>query len=253
MPCLILSLVIDLSPQVPLTSLVSKNVGPHTTEWSAINPQGLRGCEDDPLCSPAQTNITENKHTTQNIILPHEVAVISVDACRVPQRMSLLHFPPELMTRILLCLSPLDIISCGRTCRMLYDLCNHSKLRYLVQMERCAVRDDMDPGLSYPERLHILEKREEAWAMLDFRRSIKVAIPPNPSSRYEFTGGTFLLGTTLDCDSGDPTVGCSYVTLPSLSDPHDQNLEWKGCSIETEILDFGLAVAEHDLIAAVTA
>ena len=253
-PCLTSSLVVDLVPQVPLTSLVSENVDPYCpTEWSAINPQGLRGCEDDPPRTLAQASITENKHTTQNVILPHEVAVISVDACQVPQPMSLLHFPPELMTRILLYLSPLDIISCGRTCRVLYDLRNDSKLRYLVQMERCAVRDNMNPGLSYPERLHILEKREEAWATLDFRRSVKVSIPPNPSSRYEFTGGTFLLGTTPDCDSGDSTVGFSYVTLPSLSDSQDQNLEWKACSIETEILDFGLAVDEHDLIAAVTA
>jgi hypothetical protein len=136
---------------------------------------------------------------------------------------------------------------------MLYDLCKDSKLRYIVQMERCAVRDDMNPGLSYPERLLLLEKREEAWAMLDFRRSVKVSIPPNPSSRYEFTGGTFLLGTTLDCGSGDPTVGCSYVILPSLSDSQRQNLEWKVCSIGTVVLDFGLAVGEHDLIAALTA
>jgi len=167
--------------------------------------------------------------------------------------MSLLHFPPELMARILLYLSPLDIISCRRTCRILYDLCNDSTLRYLVQMERCAVSDDMSPGLSYPERLHILEKREEAWAMLDFRRSVEVFIPFNPSSQYDFTGGTFLLGTALDCESRHLTIGYSCIPLPSLSDPQDQNLEWKGCSLETEILDVGLAVEEHDLIAAVTA
>ena len=167
--------------------------------------------------------------------------------------MSLLHFPPELMARILLYLSPLDIISCGRTCRILYDLCNDSTLRYLVQMERCAVSDDMSPGLSYPERLHILEKREEAWAMLDFRRSVEVLIPFNPSRHYDFTGGTFLLGTGLDCESRRLTVGYSCTTLPSLSDPQDQNLEWKGYSLETEILGIGLAVEEHNLIAAVTA
>jgi len=167
--------------------------------------------------------------------------------------MSLLHFPPELMTRVLLCLSPLDIISCGRTCRILYDLCNDSTLRYLVQMERCAVSDDMSPGLSYPERLHILEKREEAWAMLDFRRSVEVFIPFNPSGYYDFTGGMFLLGMGHDCESRRLTVGYSCITLPSLADPQDQNLEWKGYSLETQILIVGPAVEEHDLIAAVTA
>jgi hypothetical protein len=64
MLCLTLSLVTDLAPQVPLTSLVSEGVSPHyTTERSAINPQSLRSCEDDPLSSLAQTNITEDQHT----------------------------------------------------------------------------------------------------------------------------------------------------------------------------------------------
>jgi len=254
MSCLTFSLVTYLAPQFPLTSPVSKTLGPHyTTEWSAINPQGLQGCKGDPLCSLAQADITGNRHTTQNFLPSHEAAVISADTRQVTQPMSLLHFPPELMTRILLYLSPLDIISCGRTCRILYDLCNDSALRYLVQTERCAVSDDLSPGLSYPERLHILEKREEAWAMLDFRRSVKVFIPFNPSSQYDFTGGTFLLGTRLHCESPYLTVGYSCISLPSLSDPQDQNLEWKECSLETQILDVGLAVGEHDLIAAVTA
>jgi len=166
--------------------------------------------------------------------------------------MSLLQFPPELMTRILLYLSPLDIISCGRTCRMLYNLCSDSILRYLVQMERCAVCDDLSPGLSYPERLRILEKREEAWMMLEFRKSVSIPIPFIPTTQHEFTGGALLLGTAPNAWSRRPTVGHSYVTLPSLSESQDQKLDWKAYNLETEILDVGLAVHDHDLIAALT-
>jgi len=167
--------------------------------------------------------------------------------------MSLFHIPPELMTRILLYISPHDIISCARTCRTLYDMCSVPLLRYLVQMERCAVSDDMRPGLGYLDRLQILEKREEAWAMLDFRRSVQVSVPFKSTGLYEFTGGAFLLGTTLNDVSHGPMVGYSYITLPSFSDIQDQKLEWNGLNLETQILDVGLAVHEHNLIAALTA
>jgi len=221
-----------------------------------MNPQSLQGQEDDPPSSLAPADISwhTGKYSFQNATAPHKIAVISDNAAQTPRSVSLLHIPPELVTRILLYLSPHDIILCGRTCRMLYDLCICPALRYLVQMERCAVSDDMRPGLGYIERLRILEDREEAWATLDFRRSVQVPVPFNSTSIYDFTGGALLLGTTLNPESRGDTVGYSYVTLPSVSDSDVQGekLEWKWCSLETKILDIGLAVHEHDLIAALT-
>ena len=166
---------------------------------------------------------------------------------------SLLHIPPELISSILLYLSVHDILSCRRTCRTLYDLCSDSHWRYLVQMERSAVIDDIRPGLCYPDRLGVLEKREEAWEVLDIRRSVQVSVPFESTGIYDFTGGAFLLGTRLYSASRRPTVGYSYLSLPSLSDAQDQKLEWKGLSLGIQILDVGLAVQEHDLIAALTA
>jgi len=155
-------------------------------------------------------------------------------------------------------LSPHDIISCGRTCRMLYDLCSCPALRYIIQMERCGVSDDMRPGLSYLERLRVLENREEAWATLDFCRSVQVPVPINSTSIYDITGGTLFLGKTLDTESRRDTVGYAYVTLPSLSDVQPatvqgEKLERKWCHLEMKILGVGYAVHEHDLIAALTA
>jgi len=193
----------------------------------------------------------KHKISSENARPLHRVAVISVSANQITRSISLLHIPPELLSRVLLHLSPHDIISCKRTCRMLYDMCNEPVLRYLVQMERCAVSDDMRPGLGYRERLRILEKREEAWAMLDFRRSEQVSVPFDATNLYDLTGGAFLQGTMLDCTSKRPT-GYTFVSLPSLLDPQDQKSEWKSISLETQILDVGLAVHEHDLIAILT-
>ena len=193
----------------------------------------------------------KHKISSENAIPPHQVAVISVSANQITRSISLLHIPPELLSRVLLHLSPHDIISCKRTCRMLYDMCNEPVLRYLVQMERCAVSDDMRPGLGYLERLRILEKREEAWTMLDFRRSEQVSVPFDATNLYDLTGGAFLQGKILDCASQRPT-GYAFVSLPSLLDAQDQKSEWKGLILETPIVDVGLAVHEHDLIAILT-
>jgi hypothetical protein len=138
---------------------------------------------------------------------------------------------------------------------MLYGLCSDSIFRYLLQMERGALTDDMNPGLSYHERLRILERREEAWAMLDFRRSVKVPIPFNPTHHWRFTGGALLIGTALalDDESCQHAIGHSYIALPSLSDAQDEKLEWKENYFGTEALQFELTVHEHDLIAVLIA
>ena len=136
---------------------------------------------------------------------------------------------------------------------MLHDPCGYPDLRYLVQMERCVVTDDLRPGLGFLERLRILENREGAWATLDFCRSVQVSVPFNSTSTYNFTGGALLLGTRPSHADDQSTVGYSHISLPSLSDSQDQKLEWKGFSLGTEILDFALAAHEVDLVAVLTA
>jgi len=121
-------------------------------------------------------------------------------------------------------------------------------------MERCGVNDDLRPGLCYPDRLRILERREKAWEMLDFRKPVQVCVPFDSTGIYDFTGGAFLLGTRLYSASRRPTIGYSYVSLPSFSEEEDpKEVEWMGLNLGIQILDVGLAVQEHDLIAALTA
>ena len=167
--------------------------------------------------------------------------------------LSLLDIPLEILVSIILYLSPHDIISCQKTCHKLYNVCHDSVLRYLVQMERSGVSDDLRPGISYPERLLLLQRREEAWENLDFRKYVQATVPFEPTGIHDFTGGAFLLGTKLHCTSRRTTIGYSYVTLPSLASAEDPKLKWQGLSMGIRILDVGLAVNEHDLIAVLTA
>ncbi|KAI9450185.1 hypothetical protein BJY52DRAFT_1175761 [Lactarius psammicola] len=167
--------------------------------------------------------------------------------------LTLLDIPPELIVSIILYLSPHDILSCQGTCRKLCDVCRDTTVRYIVEMERFGVSDDLRPGISYPERLLLLRRREEAWANLDFCKSVQVTVPFESTGIYDFTGGAFLLGTRFHSASRRTTIGYSYLTLPSLSSTEDQKLKWQGPSLGIQILDVGMAVHEHDLIAALTA
>ena len=135
----------------------------------------------------------------------------------------------------------------------MYNVCNDPYLRYLVQMERCGVTDDLRHGLCYSDRLRILERHEEAWAILDFRKAVRVHVPFDSTGMYDLTGGTLLLGTGMCATSRLPSVGYSYVCLPSLSVEQDRKLQWMERDIGIQILDVGLAVHEHDLIAILTA
>ena len=177
-------------------------MSPHSTNECLADTSRTLPNEEEPSVPPNPTRLGENmsvhRHPSQDIIPSHQAAVFSIDPLHVPPPISfkLLHIPPELIVRILRYLSPHDIISCGRTCRILRDLCKYPDLRYLVQMERCAVTDDMRPGLGYPERLRILENREKAWATLDFRKSVQVSVPFNSATTHGFTGGALLLGET---------------------------------------------------------
>ena len=227
----------------------------YPTQCPAINPHSLKGREDDSdrrgSLVTSQTKMSGHRYSTQNTT-PYQV--ISVDARSASRPISLLDFPPELITHTLLYLSPLDIISCQRTCRLLYDLCSNSTFRYVIKMERSAVSDDMSPGLSYPERLRMLEKREEAWATLNFHKSVNIPTPFNRSGgHWSFSGGVLLLGTGLEGEIHRRTVGYSYVNLPSLFDVQDQKFEWKWHNFESQVIDIELAVHEHDMIAALTA
>jgi len=79
--------------------------------------------------------------------------------------------------------------------------------------------------------------------MLDFRKLVQVCVPFDSTGIYDFTGGAFLLGRRLYSASRRPTVG----------EENQKEVQWMGLNLGIQILDVGLVVHEHDLIAALTA
>ncbi|KAF8344628.1 hypothetical protein F5887DRAFT_969911 [Amanita rubescens] len=154
--------------------------------------------------------------------------------------------PHELIEQILLKLDPKDIRNCKLISSQFNDfICSSIVLQYLLACQVAGVIDNPHSNLSYADRYDRLLKREKAWSSLQPVFTTTFDATNEPSSIYDLTAGTFLLG---DVNYRD----LHYCTLPSTPDDipqwitlnaHGPNRDWSG-----NIIDMGMAVYEHDLI-----
>lgn len=185
---------------------------------------------------------------------------------------SLFHLPTELLIRILSYLSHLALLQCRLTHPMLCRIIDDSVLlQYTLELAIAGLEDNPSPacGLVVGDRLRSLKAQERSWRNLDFGKTVTVGVRHKSSSIYDLTGGVFLLGETND-PSHHRTDALNLVRLPSVDDFHTsghdergegsstggrstQMLEsWSRIDIKSKLIDVGLAVQEHDLIAVVT-
>ena len=89
--------------------------------------------------------------------------------------------------------------------------------------------------------------------------SERTVIPLNhhPSGIYDLTGGVLLLGERQANQSAVGTDNVHTVKLQSAFDRHDDNKLssdslWQKIDVGRQVIDVGLAIQEHDLIAIVT-
>ncbi|KAF8334357.1 hypothetical protein F5887DRAFT_991429 [Amanita rubescens] len=154
--------------------------------------------------------------------------------------------PHELIEQILLKLDPKDIRNCKLISSEFNDfICSSIVLQYLLACQVAGVIDNPHCNLSYADRYDLLLKREKAWSSLQPVFTTTFDATNEPSSIYDLTAGTFLLG---DVNYRD----LHYCTLPSTPNDipqwntlnaHGPNRDWSG-----NIIDMGMAVYEHDLI-----
>lgn len=154
--------------------------------------------------------------------------------------------PPELIERIIYCISVLDSTALTRVCRYLRDSTVSSPLyRYKRKLYLSASQNNRNSELSIAERLDLLTRREDAWANMrpDFISIID--IPFTPGGLYDLSNGKYFLGDAS-------RLHLSYIELPKKKD--DPPPQWKNFDMHNgrEILDFAVAEDEHDLLAAVT-
>ncbi|KAL0948596.1 hypothetical protein HGRIS_011154 [Hohenbuehelia grisea] len=165
---------------------------------------------------------------------------------------SFLELPIELIIRILvLCEFP-AVLACQSTNRFLADVIKNSiELQYRRDAHiACADSDADGDGRAISERLIALRSRERAWRTFKYDFRERIQVPHVPSGIYDLTGGVLLFGDST-IDPHTVTTGLRYVLLPTAM---FQPTEWAKISMPPGrlIIDVGVCVYEHDLLAIVT-
>ncbi|KAG5638827.1 hypothetical protein H0H81_009800 [Sphagnurus paluster] len=155
----------------------------------------------------------------------------------------LLRLPLELIVRVFCYLDLIDLLRAKQVHPSLKtSIKSLPVLQYSVETQSAYVEDNQYCGLPTSERLRLLKNRQEAWSKcsIDFRRTIPVL--HEPSGIYDLMGGVYLLG-----DANHRTI--HYFMLPS-SD--EDEVKWEKIDISKPLVDMGLNIHEHDLIAVIT-
>ncbi|KAF9472446.1 hypothetical protein BDN70DRAFT_844484 [Pholiota conissans] len=155
----------------------------------------------------------------------------------------LLDLPTELVVQIFFNLPPLDLLSCQLSCKYLHNVVRDSiLLQYHMALIAAKASDNPCSTLPVSTKLAQLKEGDMAWAVLKPTSSVKIPVEHNPSGIYDLTGGVYLLGNSNRKD-------LHYIRLPSHA---DEKTEWNEIKVGRTIIDMGLCVYEHDLIAVVT-
>ncbi|KAF8955099.1 hypothetical protein BDZ97DRAFT_1927458 [Flammula alnicola] len=157
--------------------------------------------------------------------------------------MQLLNLPQELIVQILYELPPSDLRACQLTNKYLSTIIRESVvLQYNLTLTMAKPEDNPCSSLSTSENLRSLHFTEEAWAFLRPDFTTSVLVTRNQSGVYDLTGGVYLL-------SDMERTGLRYLKLPGME---GEDPTWKDVNTGKMIVDIGLCIYEHDLMAIVT-
>ena len=168
----------------------------------------------------------------------------------------LFHLPDELLVQIIGYLRAIDIIRVQQTClRLLSVVQSHAALQYEIELYATGMIDNPTSPLVVGDKLRCLRDKEAAWQQLDLSNPVTLPTKHNTSGIYDLTGGVLLLGERLRPDIQAGTDNVFTVDLRSVFDQHEEEARvklWKKISLCKQVIDVGLAIQEHDLIAIVT-
>ncbi|KII91517.1 hypothetical protein PLICRDRAFT_173354 [Plicaturopsis crispa FD-325 SS-3] len=166
---------------------------------------------------------------------------------------TLLSLPPELLVRIISLSTVIDTFTWQLTTRYLRDLVKgSSELQYRIAAYAAGVIDNPKSRLSHAERLERLKAREAAWSTLHVRGQTTIAMNYMPSGIYDLTRGVYFQGEEgpLGLD-GPQNLNLNYVVLPDSLSAEGQPLSWLKMHSDHHIIDLGLCLQEHGLVALV--
>jgi hypothetical protein len=164
----------------------------------------------------------------------------------------LLDLPLELLVQILSEIPFINhLLSAQLTCRYLHNIVRNTvQFQYLIDAKSAAVEDNPNSILVPAERLRTLRRHEHAWGNFVVGNQTSIAIRNHHSGLYDLSAGIYVQGEEGEGSVKYPTTALRYIRLS----PHAQASQdqWAKISVDRNIIDFRLAVIEHDLIALVT-
>ncbi|KAG6846827.1 hypothetical protein H0H93_011541, partial [Arthromyces matolae] len=155
------------------------------------------------------------------------------------------NLPYEIIIQILSYIDFLDALAISSVNILLRSCLSHSQLlQYRFKSQLASIQNNSFYTLDFHERLKVLKNSEDSWANLRIDFQKELPIQHSPFGIYDLTGGIYLMG-----DENQKAV--HYCRLPS---KESDSVEWTKISIDdgSSIVDVGLAIYEHDLIAVVT-
>jgi hypothetical protein len=157
--------------------------------------------------------------------------------------MHLFHLPPEIVHAILSRLSPSDLLSCQLTSKYLNTtILNSVGILYNRALTLASATDSPFSTRPTAERLRSLNAIENAWENMRTDFVLKSEVPLRESGVYDLTGGVYLLSTS-------DRTGLGYMRLPS---KEGEKWSWEMIEVGKLVVDVGLCVYEHDLMAVIT-
>ena len=170
--------------------------------------------------------------------------------------MHILTLPDELLGDIAAFLSALDLVHAQQVCRRFRNvLQSHAALQYTIELHATAMVDNPACRLPPGEKLRLLREKEDAWRQLNLSNRTTLPLKHNPSGIYDLTGGVLLLGERIQREAHTGTDNVRTVPLHPLFDADSDDGKakfWNKIDLHKQVIDVGLAIPEHDLIAIVT-
>jgi len=173
--------------------------------------------------------------------------------------MSLLSLPLELVVPILSYLKARDILAFSSCCRSTRAVVENPVLQYLMALEAAGLDTHQYSLQQMPmeDRLKYIERRETLWRDLGLPAARHWTIPVTHlhSHVHSLSSGLYILGDPSPNPQSSRIVGLHYLELPKCGHfQGEQNpAQWMSVSLGGEVLNIGVSLEEHDLIAVLTA
>ena len=167
--------------------------------------------------------------------------------------MSYTALPVEILVRIFSFLDLRDLLRLDVVDRLHHTLIHDTpELLYQVCLYEQGLQDEPSKH-NLLEKLRLLDKRAESLNHIDDLYRTRVKVAHRPSNIYDLSNGVYILGDSLNTQTARVTKALRYLELfPASNGPQTHDHLWPHFTMGANIVDIGLALQEHDLLAAIT-